>query len=172
MDMLSLFARQSDYNQWINRKLFSVCEAIPDSDRKKDMGAFFRSIHGTFNHLLVADRLWMSRFANSPFDFQALDQELFSDFVELRAEREITDQAISRWIRSLTEAELGATITYTSVVMGKELKFSLADALLHFFHHQTHHKGQLTTLISQLGYDFGVTDLICMPGVELEGQLG
>lgn len=171
MNRRSLFTRQSDYNQWMNRQLFSACGTIPDTDRKKDMGAFFRSIHGTFNHLLVADRLWMSRFSDTPFAFESLDQTLYSDFDELRIEREKTDQIISRWIRSLSEADLDGTISYRSVVQGKMLTLNLTDALLHFFHHQTHHKGQITTLIGQLGYDFGETDLILMPGVEGAGRI-
>ena len=79
-----LFVIQSRCNRWMNHKLHTVCEGVPDEKRKQDMGAFFRSIHGTLNHLLLGDRLWMGRFTGTEFPVESLDQELYSDFKELR----------------------------------------------------------------------------------------
>ena len=163
----SQYAIQSHYNQWMNQKLYSVCKAVPDETRKKDMGAFFHSIHGTLNHLLLGDRLWMGRFTGTPFPVESLDQELFSDFEALWEARTETDMAIDSWIGTLTENDLDRIIAFQAVVTQQTHRFRLADALTHFFHHQTHHRGQITTLLSQLGYDFGITDMMWMPGIEI-----
>ena len=148
------------YNQWMNRKLYELCEAMPDADRKRDAGAFFKSIHGTLNHLLLADRIWMGRFKGEPFAARALDAELYTDFATLRAEREATDGAILAYAAQLTEAVVAGTLHYTSVVSPAPRAIPMALALVHFFNHQTHHRGQLTTLLCQRGIDPGVTDLM------------
>jgi uncharacterized damage-inducible protein DinB len=98
----------AEYNHWMNQKLYAICADIPDQKRKQDLGAFFQSIHGTLNHILVGDRLWMGRFTRQPF-LAKLDQILYPDFEELREQREISDQHILDWakiLRSLTPARL------------------------------------------------------------------
>jgi len=161
------FVIQSQYNQWMNQKLYTVCDDVPDETRKKDMGAFFQSIHGTLNHLLLGDRLWMGRFTGTDFPVESLDQELFSNFRELWRERTVTDNAIATWIDALEETDLDRIIAFTAMVTQRTHRLRLADALTHFSHHQTHHRGQITTLLSQLDYDFGVTDMMWMPGIEI-----
>ena len=153
------------YNRWINRRLFDVCACIPDADRKRDMGAFFGSIHGTFNHLLLADRLWMGRLTSKPFAITSLSQELYAEFDVLRSEREAEDRRLSDWVARLNEGDLDKEIDYVSAVDKLPRCFRIEDILLHLFHHQTHHRGQITTLISQLGRDFGETDLLFMPDI-------
>ena len=165
-----LFVIQSRYNRWMNHKLYTVCEGVPDEQRKQDMGAFFHSIHGTLNHLLLGDRLWMARFTGTEFPVESLDQELYSDFKELRQARTDTDEAICAWIDALEETDLDRIIAFKAVVTQRTHRFRLADMLLHFFHHQTHHRGQVTTLLSQLGLDFGTTDMMWMPGIEITGD--
>lgn len=155
----------AEYNRWMNERLLAVCSEIPDAERKSDMGAFFHSIHGTFNHLLLGDRLWMGRLTGEPFVITSLAQELYADFDELRHERENEDQRISQWIAELNDVDLDTIINYISVVDKHQHRFRVEDVLLHLFHHQTHHRGQITTLISQLGHDFGETDLVFMPGM-------
>lgn len=161
------FVTQARYNRWMNRRLYAVCARLSDEARKSDMGAFFGSVHGTLNHLLLGDRLWMGRFTGEEVRFRSLDQKLYADFDTLRREREITDQAILQWIQGLGPHRLGGRIEYLSMVDGDKRAFMLRDAVLHLFHHQTHHRGQLTTLLSQMDIDFGETDLIWMPGVEI-----
>ena len=151
------------YNRWMNERLYPLCAGLSDEERKRDRGAFFRSIHGTLNHLLLADRIWLGRFTGAPFAVTSLDQELYADFAELRREREKTDGAIDVWAASLSAADLAGTLHYTSIVnpAPRSLPFWLATA--HFFNHQTHHRGQLTTLLTQVGIDPGVTDLMWLP---------
>ena len=153
------------YNRWMNQKLYALCSAIPDAERKRDRGAFFRSLHGTLNHLLLADRLWLGRFLDRPFAIRGLDQELHSDFEELRRERGLTDGEIEALAASLTPERLAGELHYVSVVDPRPRNLPFAVAVVHFFNHQTHHRGQVTTLMHQCGIDPGVTDLMWLPGL-------
>jgi len=138
------------YNRWMNERLYAFCADIPDAERKRDAGAFFKSIHGTLNHLLLGDRVWMGRFTGPEFRPPSLAQELYADFGELRRGRASTDDAITAWAGSLTQGAIG---------------------IVRFFNHQTHHRGQLTTLLSQRGIDPGVTDLMWLPQAQAAGEL-
>ena len=157
------FQLMARYNRWMNRKLYSICADIADADRKKDLGAFFKSIHGTLNHLLYGDRAWMGRFTARPYNVTVIGQELYTDFAELRREREITDAAILTWSKSLDPLWLAADFTYTSNVDGKTRVLPAWTLVTHLFNHQTHHRGQVTTLMKQLGHDPGDTDIPWMP---------
>lgn len=149
----------------MNGRLYAVCADISDAERKLDRNAFFHSIHGTLNHLLLADKVWLGRFVAQPFRVRSLDQELFDDFAELRAEREATDRRIEAWASGLTDETLAGELQFTSIVKPAALKCRCWIAVAHFFNHQTHHRGQLTTLLSQMGKDYGATDLMWMPGL-------
>ena len=164
--MLSEQARLlAEYNSWMNGKVYAACATLPDDERKRDRGAFFGSIHGTLNHVLLADSVWMGRFDGTPFKFKSLNQELYASFDELRAHRVEMDERISRWASGLTDAALGARLEFTSGITKRTHKPTLWRVVLHFFNHQTHHRGQLTTLLSQAGVDYGVTDLFLLPGL-------
>lgn len=164
MDPALNFARtMASYNQWMNARLYALAEDIGDEQRKQDLGAFFRSIHGTLNHILLADRVWMGRFTAEPFAVHALDQELYADFDELRVERESLDQRILGWASTLTVDDLAGDLRYKPITHPQARVLPMWLAVMHFFNHQTHHRGQITTLFSQLGIDAGVTDLPYMP---------
>lgn len=150
------------YNQWMNQKLYAVCAEIPDADRKKDLGAFFKSIHGTLNHLLYGDKAWMARFTGRPVDV-AIGQELFANYVELKKAREEADFEILAWSKNLKPDWLKEPFEYTSQVDGKTRILPTWILVTHFFNHQTHHRGQITTLMRQLGYESGVTDIPWLP---------
>ncbi|GAC1351512.1 MAG: DinB family protein [Polyangiales bacterium] len=159
------FAR---YNRWMNDKLYIVASSLTDLERKRDRGAFFKSIHGTCNHLLLADRVWMARFQGvnlhgdvlGPGGIRALDQELYSDFDALRSERAKTDHELESWVSHLTEETLLAPLRYHR--KGVAYAHPLWWSLTHLFNHQTHHRGQLTTLLTQAGCDVGATDFFAM----------
>lgn len=156
------------YNRWMNEKLYAVASKLTDQERKRDRGAFFRSIHGTFNHLLLADRVWMGRFMGvrldgdwiGPGGIRSLDQELYADFDELCRERAKMDAAIEEWVAVLTAEKLAAPLRYTR--KGMDYADPLWWSVTHLFNHQTHHRGQVTALLTQAGPDPGVTDLIAM----------
>lgn len=156
------------YNRWMNEKLYAVAAELTDAERKEDRGAFFGSVHRTFNHILVGDRVWLGRFNGvvlpegefGPGGIRSLDQELYTDFEELRRERAKTDDAVDAYVATLTNEKLSANLRYLR--RGAPMEFPLWHAVAHFFNHQTHHRGQITTLLMQLGRDPGVTDLVAM----------
>jgi uncharacterized damage-inducible protein DinB len=158
---MNYYTVMATYNQWMNQKLYNACADIPNVDRQSDRGAFFKSIHGTLNHILVGDRIWLGRFTQQPF-VAKLDEELYRDFSELRTERERLDLVIIDWVQQLTPDWLNADLAYTN---SSGFTRTLPHWLLvtHMFNHQTHHRGQLTTLLNQIGYESGVTDLPAMP---------
>jgi len=162
------------YNAWMNEKLYAVAAEVPDAERRRDVGAFFRSIHATLNHLLLTDRAWLWRFtadprvagsrdaAGNPIAMTGrLDQEVYADFEQLRRERARTDADITAFAAALTLERLAQEITYRTTA-GVEQRHVLWWAVSHFFNHQTHHRGQVTTLLMQVGHDPGVTDLIAL----------
>ena len=154
------------YNEWMNRRLYAVCAELSDVERRQDRAAFFKSIHGTLNHLLLADKIWLGRFVGEPFHVAGLDQELFDDFEELRRARGETDRDILQWAAALTDEVLAGTLNYTSISNPAPKVSTMWLAVTHFFNHQTHHRGQLTAMLSQCGKDYGVTDLIAFRPVE------
>ncbi len=166
MFTLEIFETFARYNRWMNEKLYTICESMSDEERKRDLGVPFHSIHGTFNHLLLADRLWLGRFQKNEFHINTLADELYSDFAELRRERAKTDDAIDAWISTLSESALSSAFIFHSRSRNQDNTFLLSSVMLHFFNHQTHHRGQITAMIETLGYDCGVTDLLWLPGLE------
>jgi uncharacterized damage-inducible protein DinB len=169
MNLLSALKTHARYNRWMNEKLYAACAPMPDALRKEDRGAFFRSVHGTLNHLLLADHLWMGHYTGEPFPAASLDQELHSEFDAMRRDREALDRELMEWVNGLGESRLNGTVTFRAASIDQEFTFSLGACLLHQFNHQTHHRGQLTTLMEQLGYDSGVTDLLRLPDQETLG---
>ncbi len=147
----------------MNQNIYLVCSEIPDEKRKQDLGAYFKSIHGTLNHLLYGDKAWMGRFTNHPFSVVVIGQELYADFDVLRAEREKADQQILEWSKQLDSDRLSQLLEYTSNVDGKRRMLPTWVLITHMFNHQTHHRGQVTTLIKQVGYEPCVTDIPWLP---------
>ena len=154
----------ADYNQWMNQRMYAVCADLSDEQRKSDRGAFFKSIHGTLNHILWGDRAWLTRFKAHTYPPVRIGDELYADFDPLRAERAVMDAAILQWAGSLGDDWLRQTLTFTSVVDGKTRSGPNWVFVTQLFNHQTHHRGQVSTLIKQYGVDPGVTDIPWMPG--------
>jgi uncharacterized damage-inducible protein DinB len=171
-NLVAQYPALARYNAWMNARLYERAAELSDAERRRDAGAFFRSIHGTLNHLLLTDRAWLWRFtgdariaesrdaAGKPIAMTGrLDQELYAGFEELRRERVRTDADITAFADALTPERLDAEIAYRTTA-GVEQRHVLWWAVSHFFNHQTHHRGQVTTLLMQAGLDPGVTDLI------------
>lgn len=159
------------YNQWMNQRLYAVCAGLTDAERRQDRGVFFKSIHGTLNHLLLGDRVWLSRFQGAQFRPRGLDEELYADFDELRRQRERTDEDIIGWAASLTDEALAGQLRFTSIVNPAPRRCEMSIAVAQLFNHQTHHRGQVTALLSQCGKDYGVTDLIWLPQVRARNEI-
>ncbi len=164
---LEIYRAHARYNRWMNEKLLAACALLSDEERRRDLGAPFGSIHGLWNHILLADRGWLSRFAGEPFPFQSLDEEICADFAPLRQERAQTDDAIDQFVAGLTPERLEAPLTFVSLSIPRRRSLPLYVAVSHLFNHQTHHRGQITALLEQLGGDCGVTDLAALPELEI-----
>lgn len=165
------FIRFAQYNRWFNGRLYDACEKLDDAERKRDRGAFFRSIHDTLDHVLLADRSWLGRIQRSDLDFPALagaelvydvrdmGQGLTQDWAELRAKRSDTDAVLEAFAFALTPERLAADLSYRNS-RGMAFTTPLWFVVAHLFNHQTHHRGQVTTLLMQAGIDPGMTDLV------------
>jgi uncharacterized damage-inducible protein DinB len=166
MDLLDHYRLMARYNAWMNGNLYAAAAQLSDEDRKRDRGAFFKSIHGTLNHILVGDSLWMGRFERNPFDWRGHAQELHADFDDLRRAREAMDARITAFVAGLAREWLDAPFEYLRL-SGAPVRVDGFAALTHFFNHQTHHRGQATTLLMQAGIDPGATDIVAMPGIQV-----
>jgi uncharacterized damage-inducible protein DinB len=172
--LLANYRFLAGYNRWFNARLYDACGQLPEAERRRDRGAFFRSIHGSLNHILWGDRMWLQRFAAQGADFPALARELLElpagavhetvlheDWQQLRAARAALDVAIEEWVRDMPPAFLLHTMRYANT-KGRQREHPTWQAMTHFFNHQTHHRGQVTTLLSQAGVDVGLTDIIAL----------
>ena len=146
--MLAHYQMFAGYNAWCNKRLYEAAAKIPDADYRANRGAFFKSLHGTLNHLLVGDRIWIQRFTGRGEAPSSLDEILYDDFTQLRAARRLEDERISGYIGALREDDLTKTIRFRTVVNPQTIEQVLAPALDHFFNHQTHHRGQAHALVS------------------------
>ena len=132
------------YNAWCNRRLYGAVATLSDVDYRADRGAFFKSLHGTLNHLLVGDRIWMQRFTGKGELPPSLDAILYDDFAGLHAARIGEDAHICAFIDALSEADLAGSIRYRTFVRPTDIEQE------HFFNHQTHHRGQTHGLLSSI----------------------
>ena len=157
------FVLMADYNTWMNNKIYEICAGFSESELFEDRGAFFGSIFHTLNHLVYSDLAFMSRFTGIPSSVPTLHQEMASNFSALRELRASIDKRIVRWSNELSTEYLEEDQSYRSMVDGKVRTMPRWLLITHMFNHQTHHRGQLTTLLSQSGIDFGSTDIPFMP---------
>jgi len=160
------FELMAQYNQWMDEKIYDVCLGIPDDMRKKDMGAFFKSIHSTLNHIYYGDLAWLERLRDKTFTPRQISVDLYENFNELKEAQEKMDSDILEWVNSLTLEKLNQTFDYVSNVNNSSRTLPIWVLATHMFNHQTHHRGQVTTLMKQLGYELGITDIPWLPSLE------
>ena len=142
------FDQLAAYNRWANRRMYDDAAGLPDADRKRPTGLFFGSVHGTLNHLLVTDYIWMWRFTGEGPQPERLNQILHEDFDELRAARERGDERIFGFVTGASDYD--RVIEYQNS-SGKTYYQKLGPALTHFFNHQAHHRGQVHAGLTMLG---------------------
>jgi uncharacterized damage-inducible protein DinB len=152
------WAQYARYNRLANELLYAACARLSDADYRRDLGAFFGSVQGTLNHLLLGDTIWMARFEGSAHPSTGLDAILFEDFTALRAARQTMDQRIERFFADLPSGFDCGSVRYVNN-SGYDTEDPWSVILPHFFNHQTHHRAQVHTLLSQLGQDPPVLDL-------------
>ncbi len=167
------FYRLAEYNEWINSSLFEKAKSLSPDELNRDLGAFFGSVLGTLNHLMVWDVTWLQRFSKHTIPFDSLNpilaypsptshrDILYADLDELRIARKDIDGVLSKFIAETTNAQYLQSFSY-SVASGQRFHKNFGGMIQHLFNHQTHHRGQITALLHQLGVDPGVTDLLAM----------
>ena len=172
LNRVSHISLMASYNQWMNEKLYKAAFQLPTLELVDDRGAFFGSISSTLNHIAVGDTIWLKRFASHPANYkilrqlsmqslESLDQILFPEFTLLYDYRKDLDDIIVKWASTITETDLDCELHYKNMKNVSATK-NFYSLLMHFFNHQTHHRGQVTTLFSQVGMDIGVTDLLAI----------
>jgi len=161
-DIQDYFLTLARYGAWATRKLYAHVDALPESDYRRDAGLFFKSLHGTLNHLLVGEHLvWFRRFAEGVSPKLALNEEVETDRVRLRERLLDASMLWVPLIEALPEARLADHLNYTST-NGVSLSLPYAAALGHVFNHGTHHRGQITAAITAMGHACPELDLVRM----------
>lgn len=158
----------AQYNLWMNEKIYAACDRLTDEQRKMDRGAFFKSIHSTLNHLLWGDFMWLGRFTQGTplakeYPKAAIGTDLFDEWPALTAARVSMDADILAWAATLDDDWLARDFSWYSGLTKSTRTRPAWLLVTHLFNHQTHHRGQVTTLLSQCGVDPGDTDLMLMP---------
>jgi uncharacterized damage-inducible protein DinB len=138
------------YNAWANNRLYEAAARLSTEQYRADRGAFFKSVHGTLNHLLATDRIWMQRFTGEGEAPNRLDAILFETFDQLRAAREAEDRRIVDFVDGLDDVRIAGTIKYRRVTSPEQFEQPMAPALAHWFNHQTHHRGQVHAILTGL----------------------
>ncbi len=165
MQDLRYYKVMADYNHWMNIKLYSVCSDLPDNLRRKDVGGFRASLHAGLDYLLASDQLWLARFENrTAGPLPDPQQPLIDSFSDLRKARETTDQAIQEWVNGLSVDWLKQPFTYLD---NDDQSRTLPGWIMavNLFSYQIHHRGQIATLLHQMGYAYGETDLSWLPSL-------
>ncbi len=157
----------AEYNRWMNEKIYDAAARLSDEQRKQDRGAFFKSIHGTLNHVLWGDNNWVARLRGQPLTMPRIGTILFEDFEELRRARVEKDAEISAWAAGVTAEWLAQPFTWKPATIDHTFVHPTWALVSQMFNHQTHHRGQVTTLLMQFGIDPGVTDLPMVPALNV-----
>ena len=171
MSESALFSLLAEYNESMNVKLYDAAAQLSAEQLNEDRGAFFGSVMGTLNHIVAGDTIWLQRFCAHPAGFPALEpvrempspsglRATFStDLAALSVQRRWLDAIIKQWVGELASSDLQHVLHYKNT-KGVSSQKCFASLMLHFFNHQTQHRGQASTLLSQAGIDLGVTDLL------------
>ena len=148
MSLLQHFKSLAAYNAWANQRLYDVCAELPADTYHAERPAFFRSIHGTLNHILIGDRMWIGRIIGVDSGLKQLDAILYPDIDSLRQARETEDRRIIDIVDELSEPDFQRNYSYQTLTFGP-LSSPLWHMLDHLFNHQTHHRGQVHDQLMQ-----------------------
>jgi uncharacterized damage-inducible protein DinB len=146
--LVAHFQLLAQYNTLANWRLYDACAELDDGERQQIRKAFFKSIHGTLNHSLLGDRIWLNRFEGKKVPSTGLDAILYADFDQLRAARVVQDAHTEAFAANVTAEFLTKTIRYRNN-RGNIHTDSVPLLMAHFFNHQTHHRGQVHDMLSQ-----------------------
>lgn len=160
MDARAHFLQLARYNVWATRRLLDAVAVVSDADYRKDLGLFFKSIHGTLNHLLVGEHmLWYPRFARGVSPKVELN-------AEVEPERDRLGQALkggaANWLPLIDgwpAERFDGALNYTNM-RGQAMSLPFVPTLAHVFNHGTHHRGQITAALTALGHASPELDLV------------
>ena len=141
------------YNAWANKRIYAACAGLSHEARVLDRRGFFKSIHGTLNHILLSDLIYRERLEKKPTTFSRLDEILHDDFDELRSAHEAQDRWYIEFSDALDPAELDGTLSFDTVETGEYFSLPLRQCLTNLFEHQIHHRGQTHHMLSHAGID-------------------
>ena len=144
-DHFRLLAR---YNRIANERLYECCAQLGDAEYRAPRRGSFGSIHGLLNHILLGDRIWMSRFKGEAQPTPWLATILYDDFAELRSARAQEDAGIETFFASVDDSFTQRKVTYVNS-KGKQYTDAMSNVVVHMFNHQTHHRGQVHVMLSQ-----------------------
>jgi uncharacterized damage-inducible protein DinB len=149
------------YNSEMNRRLYAAASRLSDTERRRDRGAFWHSLHGTLVHILWGDGQWMSRFDGWERPATPIRESdgMIEDFASLSTRRADADAKIEDWAARVDEAYLVRDLTWFSGAAEREVSAPYGLLVTHFFNHQTHHRGQAHALITAAGEKTDDTDL-------------
>jgi uncharacterized damage-inducible protein DinB len=153
------FATLARYNRWANALLFAACEEAGEAVWRPKVGAFHGSVLGTLNHILVMDRLWLGRVAGRDCGFKGVDEVVHDDLAALTGAREEFDDAIVAAVDALAEDDFARVVEY-GITCGGTAREPLWLLLAHLFNHQTHHRGQITDMLTRAGHEIPSLDLV------------
>ena len=159
MTHITNFQLLANFNKWANEKIIISCKKLMETEYKKNRKAFFSSIHGTLNHLLVVDRAYISRIEGKDHGLKGLDQILFESLLQLEEARIKEDKRLVDLVNSLSEESIHKEITYKGFETGNTT-YTINMILITLFNHQTHHRGQIHNMLSQAGIKPPQIDII------------
>jgi len=148
MNLVTHFQNMARYNRVANERIFAVCAQLDDAEYRKQRAGSFGSIHALLNHILLGDRIWMSRFEGGGKTTPPLNSILFDDFAALRQARAEEDAHIEAFFEHATREIFDRSLSYTNS-RGQDYVDPTAVAVAHLFNHQTHHRGQVHVMLSQ-----------------------
>lgn len=150
------------YTRWQNTSIYAAADTLTDDARRQDRGAFFGSIHGTLNHVLWGDQLWLHRLAGTPAprspDIPGSVRQ-FADWQTLKSERAQTDDAILAWSRRVTDEDLAGTFSWFSGAIQADVVRPRQTLVIQLFNHGTHHRGQVHAMLTAAGATPDDTDV-------------
>jgi uncharacterized damage-inducible protein DinB len=148
--MKPYFLMMARYNAWANLRLYKMAGALPEELYRREVGVYFKSLHGTLNHLLVTDRIWMRRLTGEGSHPNKLNAIAFDDFASLQAARTSEDLRIVNYTENLQEADIEKELDYTTLD-GTPQRQPICEILAHWFNHQTQHRGQAHAILTLVG---------------------
>ncbi|MDH4583494.1 DUF664 domain-containing protein [Pseudomonas sp. BN415] len=147
------------YHAWAYQRLLESLRPVDDAALRAPCGLFFGSLHGTLNHLVAVDRIWLARVRQEPPPYDRLDVEVANGRDELAACLAAGVQAWQTQLAGLEGDALLRPLNYRTM-RGEPQRRSLADIVTHLVNHGTHHRGQASAALSALGLETPAMDFI------------